>query len=139
MVTAKRASDIGESQICDIPQFFSIHSPSLHKHSHLLPNVHQTFYRFFGNVQNSRDYSGTLTFYPNARTVAVFTKYSLSCGKIIAGFAICSPNSSNSLIDRHARQLVAKCLWSDLKPITFSSPNDSRIDVTERCKRLTIS
>ena len=124
------------------------------------PNFLQTFPEVLPNVlifrQTFSVLSGSLEFSEMFRTpdclvmafdtkskqkVAVFPKYSPSCGKIFAGLAICSPNNSqsvsNSPIDHHARQLVAKCLQNNLKTITFSSRNYCRLGVTARCEQLT--
>ena len=98
----------------------------------------------FGKVQNSCDYFWSFTQNPELAVFPqIFTKYIhqvvkktirrvrqmyVNCSPLFATFAIRSPNISqvvsNSPIDRHARQLVTKCLPNRHKAIIWLSPND---------------
>ena len=104
--------------ICEIPKS----SPNS---SQVFPNVYLSFAKcclcsqnglpIFCDDQNPCDYWDTnICCFPQ-----IFTK-------LFAGLAICSPNSSqavsDSLIDSHAGQFVAKCLPNDLNwTIPFST------------------
>ena len=123
-------------RICEITRIFSKQYPIFAEGSH----VHQTFSMFAERSPEtskcSRDYLGNLTFDP---------KYPNGCSlpQIFAGFAICSPNSSQTV------STLAKCLPYDLKTImrqcrlfhvTKFVTNCSLIDrngVTVRCEQLT--